>query len=183
MVAGQTLDRLATHQVRYEGTHVAALGDVAGVAEAVHQLRPRTSGAGGVPTELGRLTGEPVAGQRGQHQVEGVPGAPAVRGRVGQRADGLEQLDDGAGPAVGHDQRQRVLVLRAHVDEVDLDPVDLGLELRQRVQLRLACAPVVLRLPEAGERLGRRQLDALRPIVDELPGGPARRGDALTEVL
>ena len=62
MVADQTLDRLAAHQVRDEGTHVTALGDVAGVAEAVHQLRP-ACGAAGVPAELGRLTGEPVTGQ------------------------------------------------------------------------------------------------------------------------
>ena len=40
VVADQTLNRLAAHQVRDEGPHVAALGDVAGVAEAVHQLRP-----------------------------------------------------------------------------------------------------------------------------------------------
>ena len=110
-IADQALDRLATHQVRDEGAHVAALGDVAGVAEAVHQLRPRASGAGGVPAELGRLAGEPVAGQGRQHEVERVLGLPAVRGRVGERADGLEQLDDRAGPAVRHDQRQRVLVL------------------------------------------------------------------------
>ena len=63
MVADQTLDRLAAHEVRDEGTDVAALGDVAGVAEAMHQLRPRASGAAGVPAELGRLTGEPVTGQ------------------------------------------------------------------------------------------------------------------------
>ena len=43
--------------------------------------------------------------------MEGILGAAAVRGRVRQRADGVEHLDDGAGPAVGHDQRQRVLVL------------------------------------------------------------------------
>ncbi len=42
--------------------------------------------------------------------MEGILGAAAVRGRVGQRADGVEQLDHGAGPAVGNDQRQRVLV-------------------------------------------------------------------------
>ena len=42
--------------------------------------------------------------------MEGVLGT-AVCGRVRQRADGLEQLDDQARPAVGHDQRQRVLVL------------------------------------------------------------------------
>ena len=34
----------------------------------------------------------------------------AVRGRVRERADDLEQLDHRAGPAVGHDQRQRVLM-------------------------------------------------------------------------
>jgi hypothetical protein len=31
---------------------------------------------------------------------------------------------------VRHDQRQRVLVPGAHVDEVDVNPVDLGSELR-----------------------------------------------------
>ena len=177
MVADQTLDRLAAHQVRDEGTHVAALGDVAGVAEAVHQLRPRACGTAGVPTELGRLTGEPITGQGRQHQVEGVLGGAAVSGRVGQRADGLEQLDDRAGPAMRHDQRQRVLMPGPDVDEVDLDPVDLGRELRQRVQSCLARAPVVLGRPVAGELPQRRQLHALRPILDELPGGPARGRD------
>ena len=182
MVADQALDRLAAHQVRDEGTHVAALGDIAGVAEAVHQLRPRACGAAGVPAELGRLAGEPVAGQGRQHQVECVLGGAAVSGRVGQRADGLQQLDDRAGPAVGHDQRQRILMPRPDVDEVDLDPVDLGHELRQRVQSRLAPAPVVVAHPVVRERLQRRQLHALRPICDELFGGPARRGDAAAQL-
>jgi hypothetical protein len=62
--------------------------------------------------------------------VECVPGGAAVSGWVGQRADGLQQLDDRAGPDVRHDQRQRVFVLGAHVDEVDLDLIDLGHELR-----------------------------------------------------
>ena len=168
MEADQTLDRLAAHQVRDEGTHVAALGDVAGVAEAAHQLRPRASGAAGVPAELGRLAGETVAGQGRQHEVECVLGAAAVSGRVGQRADGLEQLDDRARPTVRHDQRQRILVPRPDVDEVDVHPVDLRRELRQRVQSRFAPAPVVVRRPVAGERLDRRQLHALRPVGDEL---------------
>ena len=56
------------------------------------------------------------------------------------------------------------------VDEVDLDPVDLGRELRQRVEPRLALAPVVVGRPVAGELLQRRQLHALRPIRDELLG-------------
>ena len=178
MVADQALDRLATHQVRNEGTHVAALGDVAGVAEAVHQLRPRACGAAGVPAELGRLARETVARQGRQHQVECIAGGATVGSRVGQRADGLEQLDDRAGPAMRHDQRQRVLMPRPDVDEVDIHPVDLGRELRQCVQPFLAPAPVVLGRPVAGELPQRRQLHALRPILDELLGGPACRLDA-----
>ena len=34
------------------------------------------------------------------------------------------------GPTMSDDQRQGVLVIRLHVDEVDAEPVDLGLELR-----------------------------------------------------
>jgi hypothetical protein len=178
----QPLGRLAAHRVGDGGANVAALGDVARVAEAVHQLRPGTRDAAGVPAELGRLAGEAVAGQGRQHQVERVLGASAVRGRVGERAYDLEQLDDRAGPAVGHDERQRVLVGRLHVDEVDLDPVDLARELGQGVELRLGLAPVVVGLPVARELLQRRQLYALRPIFDELLVGPARGRDASAEV-
>jgi hypothetical protein len=82
-----------------------------------------------------------------------------------------------------HDQRQRVLVLRAHVDEVDLDPVDLGRELRERVQPRLEPAEVVVGGPVARELLERRQLDALRPVRDQLLAGPARRGEAAVQLV
>ena len=90
---------------------------------------------------------------------------------------------DRARPAVRHDQRQRVLVRRLHVDEVDVQPVDLGLELRQRVQSRFAPAPVVLGRPVAGELLDRRQLHALGPIGDELLGRPASRLDAAAQLF
>ena len=105
-----------------------------------------------------------------------------MRGRVGQRADDLEQLNHRAGPAVRDDQRQRVRVRRPHVDEVDVLAVDLGLELRQRVQPRFARTPVVIGRPVAGELLDRGQLHALRPVFDQLRGGPARRGDAPPKV-
>ena len=62
------------------------------------------------------------------------------------------------------DQRERVLVLGADVDEMNVEPVDLGNEVRQGAQFRLALAPVVvsapvLRLPWLGavdvdDRLG-----------------------------
>ena len=115
--------------------------------------------------------------------MEGILGAAAVRGRVRQRADGVDHLDHGAGPAVGHDQRQRVLVLGPDVDEVDVHAVDLGDELRQRVQPRLDPPEVVLRRPVARELLNRRQLHALRPILNELLARPTRRRNASTEVV
>jgi hypothetical protein len=52
-----------------------------------------------------------------------------VRGRIGERTDHFEHLDHRAGPAVSHDQWQRVLVIRLDVDEMDVDTVDLGREL------------------------------------------------------
>jgi hypothetical protein len=180
--AEQPLGRLPSHQVRDEGAHVAALGDVARVVEAVHQLRPRACDAAGLPAELGRLARKAVAGQGRQHQVEGVLGGAAVSGRVGQRADGVEELDDRAGPAMRHDQRHRVLMPRPDVDEVDLDPVDLGRELRQRVQSRLALAPVVVGRPVAAERLQRRQLPALGAVGDEFLRRPARRLDPAAQL-
>ena len=93
MDAEQPLGCLAAHRVGDGGAHVAALGDVTGVAEAVHQLRPGARDAARVPADLSRLAGEAVAGQRRQHQMERVLGAAAVRGRVCERAYGLEQLD------------------------------------------------------------------------------------------
>ena len=77
----------------------------------------------------GRLAGEAVARHRRDHDVESVRRGPAMRRGIGQRIDDLQLLDDRAGPPVRDDDRQRVLVLRADVDEVDVEPVDLGDEL------------------------------------------------------
>ena len=63
------------------------------------------------------------------------------------------------------------------MDEVDVQPVDLGCELRQRIQSRLTPAPVVFVLPVARELLNRRQLHALLSIRHELLGGQARGSD------
>ena len=67
---------LAAHRVGDSGA--AALRDVAGLAEAAHQLRPRLRDAAGVPAHIGRLVGQDVAGQGRQHQVERVLGAQRV---------------------------------------------------------------------------------------------------------
>ena len=71
---------------------------------------------------------------------------------------------------------------RAHVDEVDIHPVNRGHELREGVQLRLALAPVILRRPIADEFLEVRQLGALRLIGDRLLVGPPGRREAPAEI-
>ena len=81
------------------------------------------------------------------------------------------------------DDGQRALVLRTHVDEVDVEPVDLGGELGQGVELRLALAPVVVRRPVAREVLERRERHALRGVRDGLLLRPPRGLDAPAKII
>jgi hypothetical protein len=53
-----------------------------------------------------------------------------MRRGIRQRTDDLQLLDDGAGPAVVDDERQRIFMLRTNVNEMDVEPIDLGHELR-----------------------------------------------------
>ncbi len=59
------------------------------------------------------------------------------------------------------DHRQRIFLLRANVNEMNVEPVDLGDEVRHGVDLRLALAPIVLVRPILRELLHRRELHAL----------------------
>jgi hypothetical protein len=93
--------------------------------------------------------------------VEGVRRAAAVSRGVGQWIDDLQLLDGRAGPAVGDDERHRIFMSRADVNEVDAQPIDLGDELGAGVQLRLAPSPVVMVHPIPRERLNDGKLHAL----------------------
>jgi hypothetical protein len=52
-----------------------------------------------------------------------------MRRGIGQGIDDLQLLDDRAGPSVRDDERQGVFVLRTNVNEMNVDPIDLGDEL------------------------------------------------------
>ena len=140
---------------------VAALRGEAGVAEPLHQRQPGLGDARRVPAGGGRPLREAIARHRRDHDIERVLRGAAMRGRIGQRLDDLQLLDDRARPAVGDDDRQRIFVLRLDVDEVDVEPVDVGDEVGQGVQPRLDLAPVIVVRPIVGELLHRRQLHAL----------------------
>ncbi len=73
-------------------------------------------------------------------------------------------------------------MLRTNVNEVDVDAVDVGDELRQGIQLRLGLAPVVVRAPITHQLLEFCELYALRPIIDRLSVGPSRGRDASAQV-
>ena len=166
--AEQSLGCLQAHRSTTR-TPVAALGDVAGVAEALHQLCPGSARCGSGP--------QPGSSACPRSRSRASTGAPGGRRPLrSRRARWVGQSDRWSSSCSMTEpgqpwftiKRQRVFVLRTNVDEVDVEPVDLGGELRERVQLRLDLAPVVVGRPVARELLHRGQLHALRSIRDEL---------------
>jgi hypothetical protein len=88
-----------------------------------------------------------------------------MRRGVGKWIDNLQLFDDRAGPSVRDDERQRIFMLRTNVNEMNIQPVDFGDELRQGVQSCLALAPIVFRTAITRERLSRPELHALGWLV------------------
>src|SRR5215472_16009653 len=105
-----------------------------------------------------------------------------MRRRIGERIDDLQLLDNRARPSVRGDERQSIVVLRTNVYKINIYSIDLSDELWQGVEFRLALAPVVVRSPITHQLLEFCELYALRLIIDGFPVGPARGGDAPTEI-
>src|SRR5947209_6960719 len=75
-----------------------------------------------------------------------------------------------------------MFMFRTNVNEMNVQPIDLGHELREGIEPRLEPPEVVVGAPVAREFLHRRQLHALRSICDGLLVWPDRRGDAPAQV-
>jgi hypothetical protein len=60
-----------------------------------------------------------------------------MSGRVGEGIDDLQEFDDRPRPAMRQDDRERVLVRRSDVDQVEAEPVDLRSKLGKRVEAPL----------------------------------------------
>src|ERR1700738_1039426 len=65
-----------------------------------------------------------------------------------------------------------MFMLRANVNEMDVEAVNLGEEVRHGVDLRLALPPIMLTRPVLRELLNGCELDALRCIRDLFAIGP-----------
>src|SRR6185437_4951226 len=76
------------------------------------------------------------------------------------------------------DDGQRIGMLRANLNEVNVKPVDFRDELRQRIQLLFYFPPVVTRVPVTRESLHRHELHALRWVLDCLALGPSGGANA-----
>ena len=160
--------RQYAHFVNDDRTPVAALCHKLVIPEALHEHHPRTCDVHWIPASSRRLARKPVTRHRWDHDVKGIFCLTAVGCRVSERTDDIDHLDDGAGPAVGDDQGQCVVVARFDVDEVNVETIDLGYELGKAVQPCLDPSEVVVACPVAGERLHRRQLHTLRVVFDGL---------------
>ena len=156
---------------------VGAVGAVRLVAEAAHQGVPRAGVAGRVPCPVAERLAVADARDRRDHEVE----------VVGQVRHQVEEVDERAGVGVQQQERRRVLVGGADVDEVDGLAVDLGEELRVGVHPLLlgapveVVAPVLHHLAEVGDG------SSGRPVVGAggvgRLGGVARAGEAGVEVV
>src|SRR5713226_2250170 len=169
--------------VRYARPPVASLRHPALVAKAWHQRRPSAGDPVHVPARLNRLVGEAKAWERRNDDVERVFRPSAVTGGIAERADDLHELHDRSRPSVSENDRQRVLLRGAHVDEMNADPVNLGPVLREGVDTSLKAAPVILVAPVGNERLGLLKGDALRPVADGFPLRPPRRRQSTLEIV
>ncbi|MNN03438.1 hypothetical protein D3C81_1161260 [compost metagenome] len=153
------------------------------ITQPLHQDIPRARGAVRPPAQFGGLAGKAIAGNRRNHDIERVIRRAAIGRRVGQRANGLGELENRARPAVRQDDRQRVGVARADVDEMNIHPVDGRDELGQRIQLFLGLAPVILGSPIFDEFLHPRGLDALGFVAHGFLVRPARGGNPLAQIV
>ena len=163
-------------------TDIATLSAVALITEAAHQLGEGSGDAWHVPARFAHRNGEPEAGDRRRHDVEGVGRVAAVGARVGQWPDDLDELRDRTGIAVADDQRQRIGLGRADVEEVDGLTVDLGRELRKRVEpsppassSRTRCANT--RQALSGTRAARRGSSRRRELDQASGCGPNALAD------
>ena len=178
MDAEQSRRRVGSHQVDDERTPISTLCDEFFIAEAFHQHGPGAGDALGTPAGRAWLSRKAVTWHRGNHQMERVRGTPAVGCWIGQRLDDLQLLDDRAWPPMRDDERQRILVHGTHMDEMNVEAIDFGHEVRQGVEPCLALAPVIVGPPIAREFLYRRELHALGFIRHGFTLGPTRRRDA-----
>jgi hypothetical protein len=115
--------------------------------------------------------------------MERIAGLPAVRGGVGERADHCIEFQDGARPAMGHQQGKGVSMGRTDMQEMNAQAVDLGPAAVPLVESGFSGAPVVVVLPVLDQRAHPLKLRTLADVGDGLRVRPAGPGQAYGKVV
>ncbi len=174
----QPQEPLGCQHAQRTGHHRAVVGavhPVARVPEAAHERVVRTGDPGQGPPAVRHRVREAEARRVRHDDVERVLGAPAVGDRVGEPVDHVQVVDRRARVCVRQEQRRRVRVGRGDVDEVDRLAVDLGDEVRVRVEPLLDGSPVE-RAPGVDGLL---EVVVRRPVVPRVARGGLREAGVL----
>src|SRR6202008_1671374 len=132
---------------------------------------------------LDRLVGEGKAWERRDDDMECILRVSPVAGGIAERTNDLYELHARSRPSVRENDRQRVRLRGANVDEMNANPVDLGPVLREGVDASLKAAPVILVAPVSNERLSLLEGDALRPVANSFPLRPPRGRQSTLEII
>jgi hypothetical protein len=92
----------------------------------------------------------------------------AMRRRISQGRYHFQKLEDRSRPAMRQHQRKRIVVTGTNMQEVNGEAVQIGLELRQRIQARLRFPPIILPRPVIANLLHVIKRNPLRPIAHRL---------------
>ena len=148
-----------------QGPPVPALSQISVVAQDLSHQGVEQARRATLADRACWLRRKPEAGQRGDHQVEGIGRVAAEFRGPGQLLDRLPELIVRARPAMGQDQRTLAASLADHVQEVDIEVLHLGRKLREPVQVLDGGAPVGVVSPVLAEILQIRAVAAIGPAV------------------
>src|SRR5258708_20261491 len=84
---------------------------------------------------------------------------------------------------MGENNRQGVLLLRAHMDKVNADAIDLSTILRKTVDRLLSPTPVIPSTPIFDQCARLLQRHALGPVRNGLPVRPTRQVETTPEIV
>lgn len=136
----------------------------------------------GTPAGARRLSRKSVTRHGRDDNVERILRLATMCGRIGEQSDELDLLEHGAWPAVVDDERKSPGILGTDVDEMNVQPINVGNELRQSIQFRFRLPPVVISRPIPCELLHLCEGYALGRIGDGFLLRPLRCEDPATKL-
>src|SRR5437764_7414744 len=129
----------------------------------MHQLMNEISGAPDAHARVTRNIRVPIAGERWHDDVKTVSWIAPVRAWIRQERNHLQHFRKRARPPVNENQRNRMRSRAFFVNEMKLQPSDVGTEMAECIQSGFLAPPVKLLLPERGQLAQIRATGSLAP--------------------